>query len=418
VRLFTQLVRRQSSTAIALTAGVLVVAATACVVSVEDGEDVEVEETLSVLGVAQRPAPTGGKYQAYEEFLQRSGQGARSGVVVQAAPAGGASDSLQEYATKCDNLTGVHVPSFSCENGTEVPNQGNGVTCARPNVLNNRCDPGSKFQVLVRTTEAIVVAHCRKDGQPATGNTLYNDIAVIQYNKKNGAQCFYQALTNLNGAAVTAPSQGTGAGFPWLTPKATEAIHCTGCHDNGGLIRSEYLAQLTTGPNAFPNSDTGFDNNTIPVRYVGLDFVLNRSWSITGPTVVGNGAPCISCHRLAVNNYFAFGRINGTAGHFATQSTQRIQSSAITTTTMNGVTYSIPRWMRPGQGAYDADAEASAEKFEDCANGFWAGKTEANGGFLIGSETPGCTFTTLATSWDSWAGLIDLVTVASTAVVL
>ena len=30
-------------------------------------------------------------------------------------------DSLSDYATKCDLATGVHVPSFNCDAGTEVP---------------------------------------------------------------------------------------------------------------------------------------------------------------------------------------------------------------------------------------------------------------------------------------------------------
>jgi hypothetical protein len=401
---------------IALPTAVLIGWSTACVGSVANENDETVEAAPSAL-TAATAVPTGGKEQAYAEFLQRSGQSAGGGVSTQRAVAGGPSDALEQYAAKCDLATGVHVPAFSCENGTEVPDQGDGVTCGHPNVLNNECDPGSKFQVLVRTADAIVVAHCRKrvraGGLAAPGNTLYNDIAVIQYNKSNGAQCFYQALlgngVSLNGAAVTAPSMGGNAGFPWISPQGTEGINCTGCHDDGGLMRSEYLAQLTTGKDAFPNANTGFDNNTIPVKYVGLDFALNRSWSITGPTVVGSGAPCTTCHRLAVANYLAFGRINGTGGHFARQATQTIQSGAITTTTdNNNFTYSIPRWMRPGQAAYDADAEASAAKFEACAVGCWNSGPDPTvvdpnaqkDGFQNCAATSGCTFTLLARSWD------------------
>lgn len=399
---------------VALPTAVLIGWSTACVGSVANENDEAVEATASALTVAT-PVPTGGKVQAYAEFLQRSGQSAGGGVSTQRAVAGGPSDTLEQYAAKCDLASGVHVPAFSCENGTEVPDQGDGVTCGHPNVLNNECDPGSKFQVLVRTADAIVVGHCRKrvrdGGQSAPGNTFYNDIAVIQYNKTNGAQCFYQALisggVSLNGAAVTAPSLGGNAGFPWMSPQGTEGINCTGCHDNGGLIRSEYLAQLKTGTNAFPNEDTGFNNNTIPVKYVGLDFALNRSWSITGPTPDGSGAPCTTCHRLAVANYLAFGRINGTSGHFARQATQMIQSSAITTTTVNGVTYSIPRWMRPGETAFDAQTLSSAVKFEACAVGCWnsgpdptvVDPSAQKDGFQSCAPTAGCTFALLATSW-------------------
>src|SRR5262245_33773336 len=135
-----------------------------------------------------------GKYQAYQAWLRGSNS------LLQYSPAD-QSDSLSQYAAKCDAATGIQVPSFSCGNGVEVPGQGTrpwipdmGIKCDRPNVLNNQCDPGSKFQVLPgRSADAVAVAHCRKVGL-SVQDTQYNDIAVIQYNKKNGALCFYQAL--------------------------------------------------------------------------------------------------------------------------------------------------------------------------------------------------------------------------------
>jgi hypothetical protein len=366
----------------------------------------EVEARSDELAVAAPPINS--KLEAYQAYLARR-SASTSGAVAQRAAVENAGDTMVEYAAKCDIATGVHVPGFSCKDGTEVPGQEDaGVvnaggseglirSCNKPNVLNDRCDPGSKFQVLVRTADAVVVAHCRKVKQPEPG-TLYDDVAVIQYNKKNGAQCFYQALTGaqgqdagVQGENVPAPSSGAQ---PWIDPAGTEAIGCTGCHDNGGLIRSPYLAQLTTGKDAFPTTSTGFDNLTIPVKYVGLDYALNRSWSITGPTVVGSGAACNSCHRLAVSNYFAFKRINGTAGHFADQATAQAQSIAKRPHgTMS------PIWMRPGQITYVASANASAVKFQDCANGFWRNQN-TNGGFQNGTPTSGCNFTPLATSWD------------------
>jgi len=65
--------------------------------------------------------------------------------------------------------------------------------CDAPNVLNGACDPGSRFQVLKETNDVAIVGHCRKHGH---ADHEYGDIAVIQYNKKNGAICFYQALAD------------------------------------------------------------------------------------------------------------------------------------------------------------------------------------------------------------------------------
>ena len=88
-------------------------------------------------------------------------------------------------------------------------------------------------------------------GSKVTLHGHYGDIAVIQHNRNNGATCFYQALGNLDGN-VKAPSKGTSA-WPWLTPAGTASIGCAGCHDNGPLIRSPYLTQIT-GPNALPGA--------------------------------------------------------------------------------------------------------------------------------------------------------------------
>ena len=125
------------------------------------------------------------KYQAHRAWTSR---------IMTRVAIGGRSDTLSEYAAKCDAATGIHVPEFNCDAGTEVPGQGdvpattpNAAHCDRPNVLNRHCDPGSKFQVLPGgTADAVAVVHCRKVGLPIAGSE-YNDIAVIQYNKKNGA---------------------------------------------------------------------------------------------------------------------------------------------------------------------------------------------------------------------------------------
>ena len=56
-----------------------------------------------------------GKYQAHQEWLTR---------LIPFAAISGQSDSLREYAAKCDAATKIHVPPFSCDAGTEVPGQG------------------------------------------------------------------------------------------------------------------------------------------------------------------------------------------------------------------------------------------------------------------------------------------------------
>lgn len=217
-----------------------------------------------------------------------------------------ATDTLQQYAQKCDAAIGETVPAFNCDDGQAVPEgRDNGKPygfsrfCDWPNVLNHECDPGSKFQVLKDTDKATIVAHCRTKATPNDGK--YGDIAVIQYSKVNGATCFYQQLPSTAvprlPAQVEAPSAGNA---PWYQPKDTAAIGCGECHDNGPFIRSPYLAQLAgvTGAKfTLPGSHSQSFNDTEPYSFVGDDF---KTWKAYKVEITGNW--CTDCHRMGVSN--------------------------------------------------------------------------------------------------------------------
>ena len=332
------------------------------------------------------------KYQADQAWQHR---------VVPRASIDGQHDTLEEYARKCDDATGITVPAFNCDVGIGPPGQGTipatspgSSVCDSPNVLNRVCDPGSKFQVLPGgNADAVAVAHCRKDGLPVAGSQ-YNDIAVIQHNKVNGATCFYQALTNLPGQNVPAPRTAgqtpwqTGSGAGWFSPQRTEGIGCTSCHDNGAFIRSPYLAQLKTPPHALPSTASGYSNLTTPLRFVGLDWATNRSWSISTSLSPGdNGLSCTTCHRLAVNNHEkTLQFLHGTALDFGMRATAERQTSKTFPHSA-----SSPIWMRPGQVKFNANVEASAAKIRDCARAF------LDSSFV--SAPSGCTASLLAEHW-------------------
>lgn len=306
----------------------------------------------------------------------------RRAVSVREAAAPGPSDTLAAYARKCDEATGITVPSFRCEDGSLVPNQGStpayqGGTCDRPNVLNGECDPGSRFQVLPGgNAQAVAVAHCRKDGNPIEG-TEYGDIAVIQYNRDNGAVCFYQALSDRAGdgelqgvdvgGAMEVPAPGGPTAWRWLSPRETQGIGCTGCHDTGGFIRSPYLTQaLIAAPGkpafALPSQASGFGNTTA-LRYVGLDYRDDRSWTIE----LEGGSPCTTCHNLSVNETgrgAKFGcSVSGTATSLARKFTAAEQPSRLV---------DMPPWMPPGIGTFSSENEHLARRYEACAVGFLA----------------------------------------------
>jgi hypothetical protein len=173
-----------------------------------------------------------------------------------------------------------------------------GTSCDRPQQLAEKCDPGSRFQVLTRSDKAYVVAHCCKGGL-AEGR--YKDLAVIQYNQRNGDTCFYQALGNLSGR-VKAPMKGMGMWGPgdpasyWISPADTAKIGCGACHDNGAILRSPYLAQLK-GANQLPGAGDETFNSDEPYCFVGEDFA---SWKVYSVEVDGN--KCNKCHRMGVSN--------------------------------------------------------------------------------------------------------------------
>jgi hypothetical protein len=198
----------------------------------------------------------------------------------------------------------------------------------------------------------------------ALPDATYGDIAVIQYNKKNGAICFYQALDNDPPATgrlpgkTTAPIEGNGPDkFPWLDPAVTAGINCVKCHDNGPFIRSPYLAQLRnelknrlpgTNPGAGPWDQRFSWNQTLPLSFVGNDF---QSWKTYALSITGAGSGCLGCHRLG------FSQSKGPSGVVYNGGFGTAQKFALIATGDNGTqaqknphSLKSPIWMTPTQG--------------------------------------------------------------------
>jgi hypothetical protein len=301
-------------------------------------------------------------------------------------------DALQDYAQQCDDAIGASatVQDFDCDAGTTIPTthptdpaHPDQEKCDEPNRLNKECDPGSTFQVLTRSDDAYVVALCRKKKVEGNSDGEYGDIAVIQYNRKNGATCFYQALafgTALPGGSsrpgapvgekpVKAPSKGQSA-WRWLMPSGTASIGCGGCHDDGVFIRSPYLNQVK-GPNALPGSDDDNFNSDQPYAFVGQDFATWKAFMVE----VGN--ECNNCHRVGVNNVPVpgFGCSRGTCGtalDFAERATSATEISEVDRRDAhkNPPSAASPMWMPPHQVLFNQAHANSAKAIHDCAARF------------------------------------------------
>lgn len=278
----------------------------------------------------------------------------------------GQPEALVEFARKCDAAVGESVPKFDCDDpdATAVPegSTGPGHTCDFPNVLNGECDPGSRFHRLVQTPKATIVAHCRKRSLPAG---KYADVAVIQYNRLNGATCFYQALGVLDAAA---PAPSDPAGRYWMQPIETAHINCVRCHDNGPFVRSPYLAQLRNdAKNALPGTNPGSGlweqrfswNKTLPYKFVGANF---QSWKVYSIMPSSHGGACTTCHRMGLSSTEAgFNTGQGTSlslGPIATAETQSQKNPHSTAS---------PIWMKPGQITHVKSVEDQAQDVRRCA---------------------------------------------------
>lgn len=297
-----------------------------------------------------------------------------------------AADELAAYAKECDAAIGVTVSDFDVDSllGTMVPTTNltpanatypNG-TCDRPNVLNGKCDPGSRFRVLVNTADAYVVAHARKMG---LSQGEYGDVAVIQHNKVNGATCFYQgALADFNlshKADVKAPSKGVGNPTFWMTPTqiVNSKFPCGSCHDNGPIIRSPYLAQIT-GPNQLPGAgDVTFNSDGQPYSFVGADFSPWKAYKVE-VSVNGISNTCNGCHRMGVNNVSNTGIVpnNGTALDLGIKATAD-SNAANSQESKNPHSVDSPIWMVPGQTTFQQASFDAAQAIKQCADQFRSG---------------------------------------------
>ena len=277
-------------------------------------------------------------------------------------------DRLQDYAAECDGAIGFTVPSFECTLGSKIPVTNRTTTnCDKPARLGqipDGCVRNSRFLNLHEDENGFAVAICRK-GTRSIENTfnIYDDIAVIQHNWKNGATCFYQSETGeftTVAGSVKAPSFGTSA-WDWILPNSTAGSNCAQCHDNGALIRSPYLTQMI-GPNELPIAPIDGDQNVNgPYHFIGDDF---KDWQTYSVEVENN--QCLSCHRMGVSNL----NINNKKGSARNLGLKATGNNGTETWKNDHDGISSPIWMPPGFNTYFRNNEISAEVIANCGNTF------------------------------------------------
>lgn len=217
-----------------------------------------------------------------------------------------AQQSMVAYAAECDAQIGVSVPQFNCNDGTLIPGQGTGDTkndgpCDNPQMFSSgsHCNPGSRLKKLYEDDDVFIVAVCRKETESVSNSNRYDDVAVIQHNRDNGATCFYQRQENSE-ALIEDPSNASTAN-EWFAPSnSTTYVTCPTCHDGNALIRSPFLTAVT-GPNALPGTgNLAFNAKNQPYWLVG-DLYTDRQYRAVSVDADNNS--CTSCHRLGAMTY-------------------------------------------------------------------------------------------------------------------
>ena len=211
------------------------------------------------------------------------------------------------WMDRCDEEIGATVPAFSCTDdsiGMIAPKLMHGDTCEKPEDLNARCVHMSRIGRLNSGNPDVdIVFSCRKDPDKNLhkGDKGVNfwDIAVIQYNKKNGKTCFYQYLnfdTNKD-AKPGAPKSNSPDGKDFWNLRVD---FCTGCHTNGPFVRSpHYYKEIENkGVKYIPEKQVYSD----PVPYK----VIHDHFPVYNVDIEGND--CTTCHNIGA--FFALGEFH------------------------------------------------------------------------------------------------------------
>ena len=261
-----------------------------------------------------------------------------------------AAEDIVSYAKTCNAKVAVEVKGFNCLKGEKIPMEGvAGGDCKKPPYLPSApCREGSRFGVQVADENVAVVWLCRKKAVTDPNSDIFDDIAVIQTNFKNGATCFYQKLENVNGSNVPAPVDDVG-NF-WMAPAKAVNERCAACHDSG-LLRTPYLTQLTQ--QKIPKTRQK-DKYWFP----GTDFA---GWNGKVYKVEGAAIKTCSnsgCHIMGAN---AIASAYGTSAWLGPMAT-----GEVATPYLDG-THAF--WMKPGLNAPAPASKEASRKISECAQG-------------------------------------------------
>jgi hypothetical protein len=164
-------------------------------------------------------------------------------------------ETLTEYTTRVEKELEIPLNSikgFNCEVGSEVlPTSQFGAACDSQALLHGpECTANSRLGVMSFSNPDVKGAWiCRKyAGVDDPNSHLYDDIAMIVHNRKNGKTAFFQndihfAGHHSQGPIVPGPKD-SNASDVWTDPKGVvQTIICTSCHLNDAFIVTPHVAK-------------------------------------------------------------------------------------------------------------------------------------------------------------------------------
>ncbi|MBC7533358.1 MAG: RICIN domain-containing protein [Oligoflexus sp.] len=215
--------------------------------------------------------------------------------------------ATNKYAQECARAIGGDIPKFRCDEGeiitinTSNTSNASDTECENPAYLSSvgskACIKKSRFQKLTpinirqgfNSNDIEIRLLCRHYELPSSNavDTLFDDIAIIATNIKNGATCFFQSDVGPNadhdGNNVLPPSDPNHNLFKG------GAGGCVGCHAIRPFIETPYLASVSPANK---------------IRNI-MDFPKDKYWFPGEPNLViyrsliPGQETCTRCHNIA-----------------------------------------------------------------------------------------------------------------------
>lgn len=206
-----------------------------------------------------------------------------------------------DYARRCEKLIGK-IPDINClTQGALLPiTSGSRVhakevlTCDRPATLrldgNTQCVPKSRLVYVKDSKNEVEYALICRKYKDTQRPEIFNDLAMIHYNRRTGTTCWYQTPTGIStshdGTRVWSPtnsdptpgnSGSTKAETLWAQKWSNAGpggTSCISCHENDPYMYSPYVAQLGSVPKSELNLDVNQPDrvNVLPFREIEKDF--------------------------------------------------------------------------------------------------------------------------------------------------